>query len=147
MKHLLPRHLLMATGLLLIILAAFFTNGSSVFDIHLHDIYYIIAHQQIIYSFAILSLALWALHWFCRRLLFLRWLNWLHVLLSFASVWVLMVPLLTAVTEYTDTADSNVEAMQQLLDTVAVIVLLLLLAQLIFVTHILLGLFRKKRAV
>lgn len=137
----------MATGLLLIILAAFFTNGSSVLDIHLHDTYYIVAHQQLIYLFAILSLALWALHWFCRRLLFLRWLNWLHVLLSFVSLWVLTVALLTNVHEYTDTANSNFEAMQQLQEAVAIVVLLLLLAQLIFVTHILPGLFRKKRAV
>lgn len=147
MKRLLPRHLLLASGILLLVIAALFIDASSVLDIHLHDTYYIIAHQQLIYLFAILSLALWALHWFCRRLLFLRCLNWLHVLLSFASVWVLMVPLLTAVTEYTDTANSNFEAMQQLQEAVAIVVLLLLLAQLIFVTHILLGLFRKKRAV
>ncbi|WP_416438447.1 hypothetical protein [Phnomibacter sp. MR] len=147
LKRLLPRHLLLASGILLLVIAALFIDASSVLDIHLHDNYYIIAHQQHIYLFAILSLALWALHWFYRRLLFLRWLNWLHVLLSFVSLWVLTVALLTNVHEYTDTANSNFEAMQQLQEAVAIVVLLLLLAQIIFVTHFLLGLFRKKRAV
>ena len=70
MKRLLPRHLLLASGILLLVIAALFIDASSVLDIHLHDTYYIIAHQQLVYAFGILSLVLWALHWFCRRLLF-----------------------------------------------------------------------------
>jgi len=145
LKRLLPRHLLLASGILLLVIAAFFSNSSSVLDIHLHDTYYIIAHQQLVYLFAILSLLLWALSWLCRRIFFLRWLNWLHVLLSIIPLWLLTVALLTDARNFASTANKSFEAMQQSQNAMAAIVLLFLLAQLFFLTHILMGIFRKKK--
>ncbi|MCA0381790.1 MAG: hypothetical protein LCH58_06495 [Bacteroidetes bacterium] len=75
----------------------------------------------------------------------MRWLNWLHVLLSIIPLWLLTVALLTDARNFASTANKSFEAMQQSQNAMAAIVLLFLLAQLFFLTHILMGIFRKKK--
>jgi heme/copper-type cytochrome/quinol oxidase subunit 1 len=76
-----PYHLLLLTALTFGCLAAFTDPGQQL-DIHLHDTYFIVAHNQILMLLALIALLLWTLYVLTNKFLYSRTLAWIHIVMS-----------------------------------------------------------------
>ncbi|QGW27850.1 hypothetical protein [Phnomibacter ginsenosidimutans] len=149
MKRILPHHLLLATAVLLVITATFFSSANSVIDIQMHDTYFIIAHQQLGYILGAFCLMLWVVYLLANRLLFSKLLQWIHLVLTIVPCCLLGLALILDVSNSSTVNPTNTNGniawnnMEQYADAFAAFIFLLLLAQVLLLIHLLLGLIRK----
>lgn len=78
-----PYQLLLFAAAILLMAAPFM--GGYTIDMHLYDTYYVIAGTHVFMAMAVLLLLLWLIYLLTHRLLFSRWLAWLHVVAACAA--------------------------------------------------------------
>ena len=63
-----------------------FTGSDQTIDIHVHDTYYVIGKPFLYLAPAVLFFFFWLIYTISRRILLADWLTWMHVLLTFVFV-------------------------------------------------------------
>lgn len=79
-------HLLLITALFFGCLATFIIDSGQQLDLHLHDTYFIVAHNHIVMLLALIALLMWILYVLINRFLYSRTLIWIHVVMSILSL-------------------------------------------------------------
>ena len=79
-----PYHLLLLTAFAILIVSLF-TSDETV-DIYLHDTYFIIALAHFLQAMSVLLLILWTLYLFAQRFLLSKFLMWMHIIFTIASL-------------------------------------------------------------
>lgn len=142
-----PFQLLLAFAILLILSS--FLAGRGTLDIHLSDTYYVFDGVFIIRAMAMLLLLDWLLYRFTYKFLFSRALIWVHVLITIALVIVVVVFLFSEGRphprryfdyNYTDISDVSGK---NVINFIPGFIILLLLAQLLYIINLLLGVLRR----
>ncbi|WP_299365896.1 cbb3-type cytochrome c oxidase subunit I [Winogradskyella sp.] len=116
-------------------------SGDSVLDINVHDTYFVIAylHLAILISilFGIIGIGYWIMKKADRKLS--KWLNWIHIGLTFGGTLVLWI-----LTKFYRTEIMEYEFNNNLTLIITLIILLIIIGQLIFPINIIYGLIKKK---
>lgn len=146
-----PFNLLLLTAVLLFLISLGILKKNEVVDIHLHDTYFVIAKGQVFRLLTAVGLVVWALYLFTNALMYSKLLSWIHVIITILTLLLLAGMLLFDDTlinpeprQYYDVSPwKDVNPSMGLRNTVGLIIILLLPAQLIFVFNIFSGLFIK----
>lgn len=142
-----PFQLLLAFAILLILSS--FLAGRGTLDIHLSDTYYVLDGVFIIRAMAMLLLLDWLLYRVTYKFLFSRALTWFHVLITIALVVIVVVFLFSEGRphprryfdyNYTDISDVSGK---NVINFIPGFIILLLLAQLLYIINLLLGVLRR----
>ncbi|PVD54174.1 hypothetical protein DC498_01960 [Terrimonas sp.] len=76
-----PYNLLLITGLLFA-LFSLFSDKRNTLDFHLHDTYFVIAFSHFLGLLAVIPFFIWAIYFFCKKIIYSLKLTWLHTLLT-----------------------------------------------------------------
>ncbi len=137
---------------LLVSIVSFVPDGA--IDIHLHDTYFIIATAHVYRAVALLLLFFAFLYRILRYLLYLDLLSWLHILVTLLGCALVLLPMhyegfAGQPRRYYDySAWASFKQFEQLNRVISVVAISWILAQAVFLLHILLGLlrlFRRRR--
>ena len=147
-----PYHLLLLTGLALL-LVSFFISPFRTLDIHVHDTYYVIAQQQIFWLFAFMVWLLWFIYWWTRKALYSTWLSWIHIILTLLTVLFLLFIIYFSGDIFTPQPGSYVDLesgssfaeYNRNLRLIGYFTIALLLWQLAFVVNLVIGLYKRLR--
>ncbi len=131
---------------------SFFTPNDSL-DIHLHDTYIIIKTAWLFWLGIIPLLTLWTLYYLTKHLLFSKALMWTHILLTIITLILLVSISFCSNSYYSElggmprryydySAWNNFSLYDNLTKVVFITVILLILAQLIYILNFILGIFR-----
>ncbi|WP_106793354.1 hypothetical protein [Aquimarina sp. Aq78] len=134
-------HLIFLLTIPIIMLIGFLSRGA-IFDINIHDTYYLIDYfylaTLISILFGIIGFGYWVMQKVNRRLS--KWLNWAHIVLTFGGI--ILVPIFAQLyqKEIIEYKFNN-----NLTLVITIIILLMILAQIIFPINIIYGLIKKNR--
>jgi cytochrome c oxidase subunit 1 len=147
-----PYNLLLLTGIVLLLTSFFVLKRDSAVDIHFHDTYYIIAHAHFFCLLGIISLFIWTLYLATKKMLYSKALTWTHVILTVLSVASVILILSFASNHFDATPqryyDYNswdlFKASQKYNTAIAIVIVILLIGQVVFIVNIIAGLFKRK---
>lgn|GEM_PF-689136 len=88
-----PYHLLLLTGLLLFLTSFLVLHESGAIDIYLHDTYFVIAHNHILWLLTILALFVWILYLLTVKILYSKALTWIHIIATILTILLLTLAL------------------------------------------------------
>ncbi len=134
-------------------LTFFFTfNRNSTVDIHFHDIYFIIAHTHVFWLLAILALLLWTLYLLTHKILYSKALTWTHVIITLLTFILFALTLFfgdnflnpTPRRYYDYSTWNSFETYSKYTKTIAIIIMILLFGQIIYVINFIAGLFKAR---
>lgn len=136
-------HLVFLLAIPIIILIGILSEDA-VFDLNIHDTYFVIAHLHLATLIAILFGIIGIGYWFMQKAnrKLSKWLNWIHIGLTFGGtvvVWIL--------TQFYRTELMQYEFNNNLTLIITLIILLMILGQLIFPINIIYGLIIKKNKI
>lgn len=146
-----PYNLLLLTAILLFIFFLFI-NENQTLDVHLPDTYFVIAGTHFFWLFALLLSVLWIAYRIFKKILFSLKLTWIHVLISVMTTILLLLFLFIGnyslnlrPGSYTDSSSWNTyhENFTQKMRTISYGILVLLVAQMVFVANLIIGLFKR----
>ncbi len=92
-----PYHLFLIFAVFFSILSLFH-YGNSTIDIQMHDVYFVVGHDQVFFWIFILLFLYWMIYLLCRKFLWSNKLSWIHTILTifcFALIFILGTPLLS----------------------------------------------------
>jgi heme/copper-type cytochrome/quinol oxidase subunit 1 len=136
-----------------LILTSFFKlSRNSIIDLHFHDTYFVIAHTHIFWLLATLDLFVWVLYLLTNKILYSKVLTWTHVIITILTLAIFAIILFLSnnilnskpIRYYDHSNWNSSEMYSTLMKTIAIIILILLFGQIIFVVNLIAGLFRRK---
>jgi heme/copper-type cytochrome/quinol oxidase subunit 1 len=145
-----PYHLLLLTGLVLVLIS-FFLDQSKTVDIHVHDTYYVIAQGHVFIFFAFIVLVLWFLYLLTKKFLYSKSLTWTHVIITLFPLLFLLF-LLNFGSDiinprprcYLDYSNWNkFNAYNRDMRWISYITIALLLGQIIFIVNLIIGIVKR----
>jgi cytochrome c oxidase subunit 1 len=147
-----PYNLLLLTGLLLVLTSFFKLSQNSTIDLHFHDTYFVIAHTHIFWLLAALALFMWTLYLLTNKILYSKALTWTHVIITILTLFIFALTVFFGDNilnpkpfRYYDYSNWNSSEMYStLIKTIAIIILILLFGQILFIVNLIAGLFKRK---
>lgn len=146
-----PHHLFLVTGLILGLMSFWGSGQSKLFDIRLHDTYFVFAYTQLLGLLAILALFVWSLYLFANKILYSRALTWIHVittvipLLVFALIFIFSECFTNVIQmQYRgDTGPDSFDGYKLFTIGLCMTIVVLLLGQLVFIVNFIAGIFKR----
>lgn len=146
-----PYHLLLLTALILVVVSFFVLERSISVIIHVQDSYYVIAYLHIYWVLAILLFFEWILYALTTRAVYSMLLSRIHILITIVCCLSLAILLY-----YVDDASGptarryfdfgswvSFENFTGLMKVFAIVLLVLIIVQILFVVNVMVGIFRK----
>ena len=146
-----PYNLFLVTALALIPFAFFLFLRNTVVDIHLHDTYFVIAADQVLWALSSLSLIVWGSYLIANNVLYSTALTWTHVIVTILAI-LTFIPTLfigdailnSLPRRYVDYSEWNAfERYASWSNFISVVIAILILAQALFFINIVTGLLSK----
>ena len=145
-----PYHLLLFTGLALILIS-FFVAPNKVVDFHVHDTKYVIAHLHIFWLLAFIVWLLWFLYLMLHKFLHSKTMTWIHVIVTLLTVIFLMILLGNNLfypqpRRYLDLNDwHSFDRYDRHLGLIGYCIVAMLLGQVIFIINLIIGVFNQRK--
>lgn len=147
-----PHNLLLFACAVLILLS-FVEKENNSFDFHLHDTYFVVGAFFFHWLLAIVTWVLWLLYIPIKKCLYSATLTWVHVIASVSVIllfgFILSHPPTPAAHHFVDYSRRDLfdrpNNLTGLAKTLIILILVLLLAQLVFITNIVWGLIKRKK--
>jgi cytochrome c oxidase subunit 1 len=143
---------LLLTALFFGLISFFKSSQNSTIDLHLHDTYFVIDHTHIFGFLAIVALLMWILYLLINKILYSKALSWAHIIITILTLVIFALALFLRnkilnpkPIRYYDYSNWNSSKMYSTqMKSFAILILILLLAQITFVVNVVAGLFKRK---
>jgi len=147
-----PYFLLLTTGVLLVLSSVFVLSKESEIGMHLNGSYYVISQEHFLWILAFIALFTWIFYVMTNRFLFSKLLTWTHVIITVIALLAIGGLLFTNYEEATfqpgQFEDHNSSMLFSIYTkyakAITILVSILLLGQLIYLTNLLGGLFKRR---